>query len=197
MQTKSVHKLYRYLQSNLIVGRIVFFAGVIFLILYLLSKWGIPIIPNTDGYGTVVALIFFIAFLSSVIGIINRIKFRKQLRELKMTGEIEKVLNDYEHARSMYDGKLKMGNLYAFGKRSNAIIRYADIERVFEYVHYTNAIRDQRMLKVRMKDGKEFELCHLKVFKKRFNEENEIIRVILERNQEVQVGTGKIDEDSV
>lgn len=193
-QSKSVHRLYRYLQSSLNVGMIVSFVGVILFIIYLLSKCGVRIITNADGYGMVIVLIFFNAFLLSIHGIIKRIKLRKQLRELEQTGEMVKVLNDYEHARSMYDGKLRLGNFYAFGKGCNALVKYADIDRVFEYVHYTNSIRDQRMLKVRMKGGKEFELCHLKVFKKRFDEEAQIIRIILERNPEVQIGTGEIDE---
>lgn len=194
--SKSVRRLRRYLQPDIIAGKIVFCVGIIIFTMYILSKFGFKIMPNTDGYGIVVVFIFFISFLISGMDIMKRIRLQKQLHELEQSKEMPKVLKDFEYARSMYDGKLMMGNFYAFGKGCGAIIKYTDIDNVFEYVHYTNSIRDQRILKVKMKNCKEYDLCYLKVFKKRFEEERQIVEIILKHNPSVKAETVQIDEDS-
>lgn len=152
---------------------------------------GVSDIEDIEAYGTIILFFCFVAFIFSIEGIIKRIRLGKQFRRLEQYGEMSKVLSDFEYARPMLDGKVMMGSDYAFGKKCGVIIAYADIDRVYEYVHYTNSIRDQRMIKVKLIDGKHYDLCHLKVFKKKFEEEMAIIQTILERNPSVQVGYEK------
>lgn len=56
------------------------------------------------------------------------------------------VLRDFECARPIHDGRGMMGREYAFGKNCSVAIAYADIDRVYEYAHSTNSIKDQRMI---------------------------------------------------
>lgn len=187
-QTKTLRRLRRYLQPGLFTGKIVFIMGVIFLIAYILTLNGMGILPGTEGYDMVVVLIFFIALVASVPGLIQIIRLRKQLRDLEQTGELPRVLNDFESAERMYNGKVMLGNSYAFGKGCSAVIRYEEVERVFLYEHYTNSIKDERMLKVKMKNGKTFGLCRLKVYFKREEDETEIMEMVLSHNPDAQIG---------
>ena len=187
-QRKSARKLKKYLQPGLFTGKIVLIMGVIFLIAYILTLNGIRILPDTEGYDMIVILIFFIALIASVPGLIQIIRLRKQLRELEQAGELSQVLNDFESAERMYNGKVMLGNSYAFGKGCSAVIRYEEVERVFLYEHYTNSIKDERMLKVKMKNGKTFGLCRLKVYFKREEDETEIMEMVLSHNPDAQIG---------
>lgn len=187
-QTKSARRLKKYLQPGLFTGKIVFIMGVIFLIAYILTLNGIRVLPGTEGYDMIVILIFFIALIASVPGLIQILRLRKQLRELEQTGELPQVLNDFESAESMYNGKVMMGDSYAFGKGCSAVIRYEEVERVFLYEHYTNSIKDERMLKVKMKNGKTFGLCRLKVYIRKEEEETEVMEMVLSHNPDAQIG---------
>ena len=136
---------------------------------------------------------FLIIFLCLVVfcffeGIYKSVKFRIQLRNWESTGEMYHIIRDFERARPMYDGRIMMGTKYAFGKNCSVAIAYADIERVYEYVHSTNVIRDQRILRVRMINRHTHDLCHLKVYRKKPEEEMAIIQTILEHNPSVKVG---------
>ncbi len=187
-QSKPVRRLRRYLQADLTAGAIALAVTVIFLIMYVMSICGIAILSSTEGYDGIILMLFIITFMLSILGMTKRVKLHKQLRELSRAGEMAKVINDFEHARSMYDGKIVMGNFYTFGKRCSAVVKYEYIVRVYEYVHYTNYIRDGRQIKAKLRNGKEVELCILKVRKKRFDEEMQIIKIIQERNPSVQIG---------
>lgn len=187
-QTKTLRRLRKYLQPGLFTGKIVFIMGVIFLIAYILTLNGMRVLPGTEGYDTIVIFIFFIALIVSVPGSIQIIRLRKQLRGLEQTGELPQVLNDFESAESMYNGKVMMGDSYAFGKGCSAVIRYEEVERVYLYEHYTNSIKDERMLKVKMKNGKTFGLCRLKVYIRKEEEETEIMEMVLSHNPDIEIG---------
>lgn len=149
---------------------------------------GVSDIEDIEAYGTIILFFCLVAFIFSIEGIIKKIRLGKQFRKLEQYGEMPNVLSDFEYAIPMLGGRVMMGSEYAFGKNCGVVITYADIDRVYEYVHYTNSIRDGRMIKAKMINGKEYDLCYLKVFKKEFEEEMAIIQTILERNPSVQVG---------
>ena len=140
------------------------------------------------GTWEVSILLLFCIFLCAFEGIYKSIKFSIQLRNWKKTGEISDILRDFEGARPMHDGRVMMGREYAYGKNCCMAIAYADIDRVYEYVHSTNSIRDQRMIRVKMINGKQYELCYLRVFKRENEKEMAIIQTILEHNPSVKVG---------
>lgn len=143
---------------------------------------------NITGIWEVSTFLLFCIFLCSLEGIFKNIKFSNQLHKWKKTGQMSDILRDFECARPMYDGRVMMGREYAFGKNCSAAIAYADIDRVYEYVHSTNSIKDQRMIRVKMINGKKCDLCYLRVFKREIEEEMTIIQTILERNSSVEVG---------
>ena len=132
--------------------------------------------------------LLFCIFLCSLEGIFKSIKFSNQLHKWKKTGKMSDILRDFECAKPMHDGRVMMGREYAFGKHCSAAITYAYIDRVYEYVHSTNSIKDQRMIRVKMISGKQYDLCYLRVFKRETEEEMAIIQTILERNPSVKVG---------
>lgn len=133
-------------------------------------------------------LLLFCIFLCCLEGIYKSIKFSIQLHEWKKTGEMSDILRDFEHARPMHNDRVMMGREYAFGKNCYMAVAYADIDRVFEYVHSTNSIKDQRKIRVKMINGKQHDLCHLRVLKRENEEEMAIIQTILEHNPSIKVG---------
>ena len=191
-----LRQMKRYLQPRIFSRELMFLiAGVVCIVVAgSLFVRSLKIYLATGVYyyinGTKEVLIFliFCVFLCSAEGIYKSIKFRKHLHDLKQTGEMSNVLSDFEYATPMFGGRVMMGRKYAFGKKCGTAIAYADIERVYEYVHSTNSIKDVRMIKVKMITGKKCDLCYLKVFKEEPEEEMAIIKTILERNPSVQVG---------
>lgn len=143
---------------------------------------------DITGTWEVSIFLLFCIFLCSLEGIFKSIKFSNQLHKWKKTGQMSDILGDFECAKSMLDGRVMMGREYAFGKNCSAAIAYADIDRVYEYVHSTNSIKDQRMIRVKMINGKQCDLCYLRVFKREDEEEMAIIQTILEHNPSVEVG---------
>lgn len=143
---------------------------------------------DITGIWEISIFLLFCIFLCSLEGIFKSIKFSNQLHKWKKNGQMSDILRDFECARSMHDGRVMMGREYAFGKNCSAAIAYADIDRVYEYVHSTNSIKDQRMIRVKMVNGKQCDLCYLRVFKRETEEEMAIIQTILQRNPSVEVG---------
>lgn len=143
---------------------------------------------DITGTWEVSIFLLFCIFLCCLEGIFKSIKFSNQLHKWKKTGQMSDILSDFECAKPMLDGRVMMGREYAFGKKCSAAIAYADIDRVYEYVHSTNSIKDQRMIRVKMINGKQCDLCYLRVFKREDEEEMAIIQTILERNPSVEVG---------
>lgn len=135
------------------------------------------------------AFLLFCIFLCCTEGIYKSIKFSIQLGKWKKTGQMSDILRDFECAKPMHNGRVMMGKEYAFGKNCSAAIAYADIDRVYKYVHTINFIRDQRTIRVKMTNGKECNLCYLRVFKIDTEEEKAIILTILDRNPSVELGT--------
>lgn len=143
---------------------------------------------DITGIWEISIFLLFCIFLCSLEGIFKNIKFSNQLLKWKKNGQISDILRDFECAKPMYDGRVMMGREYAFGKNCSAAIAYTDIDRIYEYVHSTNSIKDQRMIRVKMISGKQCDLCCLRVFKGKTEEEMAIIQTILERNPSVKVG---------
>ena len=141
----------------------------------------------SDMWGFLIVLLCLVVFCFFE-GIYKSVKFRIQLRKWESSEEIYHIIKDFERAIPMYDGRIMMGTKYAFGKNCSVAIAYTDIDRVYEYVHTTNVIRDLRILRVRMINRNTHDLCYLKVYRKKPSEEMAIIQTILEHNPSVKVG---------
>lgn len=142
----------------------------------------------TSGTWEGLVVLLVLTFASFSEGIYKNIKFGIQLRKWEQNGDMYDILRDFESAEPMYDGKVMMGTKYAFGKNCGTAIAYANIERIYEYVHSTNGIRDQKIIQVKMLNRKTHNLCYLKVYKKTVEKEMAIIQTVLERNPAVKIG---------
>lgn len=192
---EQVRQMKRYLRPR-IFSRELFFLIIGALVIFIVIRFYIPTIKayietgNFDIVSTweVSVLVLFCIFLCALEGIYKNIKFGNQLRKWKKTDEVYDITRDFGRATPMYNDRVMMGTEYAFGKNCSSAIAYADIDRVYEYVHSTNSIKDQRMIRVKMTNGKQLDLCYLKVYKKEPEEETAIIQTILERNPAVKLG---------
>lgn len=192
---EQIRQIKRYLRPRifsielpfLIIGGLVVYFAVSF------SVRTIKVYLETKAFDVISILevsivLLFCIFVCTLKGIIKSVKFSNQLHKWKKTGQMSDILRDFECASPMHDGRVMMGRECAFGKNCSAAIAYADIDRVYEYVHSTNSIRDQRMIRVKMINGEQCDLCYLRVFKRETEEEMAIIQTILERNPSVEVG---------
>lgn len=187
MEKEILSKMKKYLAPQLIIGGIVFVVGVIMLAMFLALKTVFGINP-IDGFDTIIGLTFFLSFLASITGVIEKFKLNKQIKSFKESGELKRVLNDFQFAQPMYNGGTMLGKEYIFGNKCTAIVRYKDIARVYLYVHTTNSVKDQRILMAKLKNGKEVKLCYLKVYKKTAEDEKAIIDAILRNNPYIHIG---------
>lgn len=187
MEKEIISEMKKYLAPQLIIGGIVFIAGIIMLLVFILLKPLFGVKPF-DGFDTIIGLTFFLSFGASVTGVIEKFKLNKQIKAFKESGQLNRVLNDFQFAQPMYNGGIKLGKEYIFGNKCTAIVRYSDIAKIYEYVHTTNSVKDQRILMAELKNGRCIKLCCLKVYKNTKADEQAVIEVILRNNPLIELG---------
>ncbi len=187
MEEQILDSMKKYLSPKIIVATIVFAISIIMLVIFLILK---PVlnIELFEALCSIVGIISVVAFLSSIAGIISKVAINKQIKAFEESGELKNVLYSFQSAQPMYNERIMLGNDYIFCKGRPVILRYCDIDRIYLYIHSTNAVKDQRILKVKLINGKHIELCNLKVYKNTEDEENAIIDFILRKNPNIQLG---------
>lgn len=103
-------------------------------------------------------------------------------------GTIDQIVDEFQNARSFAKGNLCLGETYVFGKKKGKILSYEDITRVYQYVHKTNFIEDNRELRVDTRGNGTVSLCGLSLRGKSDDELKEIVTMMYLHNQQIRIG---------
>lgn len=181
MEKEIIFKMKKYLNAQITTGIIIFIIGILMLVVFLALEPVFGITP-LDGLENFIWLTFILSFLTSITGVVEKFKLRKQLKALEESGELRNVLNDFEFAEPMYNGAVMLGKRYIYGKKCTAIVNYCDIERMYIYTHTSKSMVDQRILKAQLKNGRHVKLCYLQLHNPNSEDEQAVINAILRHN---------------
>lgn len=115
-------------------------------------------------------------------------KISKQMKNFELNGELEDVLKEFEEGVQVLNDSIRLGNKYAFGKKTGTIIKYEDISRMYQYVYKTNLIESSRTIKIENISKVQRELCRLPLKGTADNEVKEIMMFILAKNPKIEIG---------
>lgn len=74
--------------------------------------------------------------------------FDNTFKELNSTGLIKSVIDDFNAAEKVSSDKGRLGDKYLYIKHSDTLFSYDKIVQVYEYVHRTNFIIDERAVTI-------------------------------------------------
>ena len=156
------------------------FTAVIFCVL------GIGIV----GYSIPIGVAFFVLTAGVIVYAIYQGKKQNQYFDTMLSGkEAYQILKDFWEGSPTTNGQLRMGEKYLFPKGQGVILKYSDIAKVYQSVHSTNGMKDSRVVKAELTDGKTVTLCGVAVSNRFGTEEfEEIAYPLLKKNPEIHIG---------
>ena len=112
----------------------------------------------------------------------------KQLSDMEQSGELNRVLREFESGKQFFKGKLRIGPTYILGKRSGRILTHSQVKKIYQHVHRTNFVEDRRELRVETTDGKTVSVCRLPLRGKGDQELVQAIAIVKTMNPGVYIG---------
>ncbi len=76
----------------------------------------------------------------------GRKRYKAWWKPIQDQGKAQMVLDDFRDARDYMGGKLRLGQNRGFGKGADIPCTYGEINRVYQHIHKTTFIEDERML---------------------------------------------------
>ena len=179
MQPATKENIYKYVAPSSVLYYVL--AAFFFLM-------GLPMASLTtdDKYLSLIFLGFGILLLC--MGVFIRSKVRKQLDALEESGELPAILADFSQSYSLVDGKVRLGQRYVFGRKTGALVRYEDIQKIYQYIQRYMFIETYRDLRYVNPKGKVKSLCQLKRGKKSQDDVLKIMGFIQKKNPSVHLG---------
>ncbi len=166
--------------SNTVIGIVLCLIGVAMAI-----GFGIGAVAFMVVLSVIVAVIGLFMTISSIK---DAKKLNQWLDEMEATGKLPYILQEFSTAPAFFKNALRLGSTYIFSKNRGEILRYENIERVYQHVSKTNGAEDARSLCMRTKDGKVYTLCYLPIKGKGDQELMLALQVMLMRNPSIQIG---------
>lgn len=137
-------------------------------------------------------IVFLVMDLLIVLGWVkNRRALDRTLDELQGQDKLDDLIKEFAEAKPVLKDGMRLGEEHIFPKRNGYFIAYGDVTRVFQYVHRTNFVEDNRMLKVRLTTGKERAICRLRRRGKSDEELQPVLAFMLQKNPAIQIGYDK------
>lgn len=133
-----------------------------------------------------VGLVVFLVGLG--LSLIPQYKSKRFYAELEASGKLPQIEADLKGAVAMRRNTVRFGNYWIFTKGKERLLRYQDIAQIFQYVHRTNFVENERLLKYVDKKGKQGVLCKLELRGRSDDEVLKMISMILSKNPGVKVG---------
>lgn len=160
MDEKSL-EIYKYVKPSG-VGTHLLSVGAVFMIL--------SFICICDSL-SMIPMVLMMVLIFGVPALVGEIKYKNELDEIKVrlqrieadSVEYEALLSNFRDGKRYFNDNLRAGKTWIFGKKLKTIYRINDIFRVYVYVHKTNFIENQRMLKFDGYGGKGQDLCTLQL----------------------------------
>ena len=140
-------------------------------------------------FGILLMLILFLAFFAIIPGI-KILMVKKTIQNFEDDNKLQDILYDFNHGLRLASGNICLGKQYIIGRHAEEITTYDELERVYEYVHSTNFVKDKRQLRAVMAANDDVRVLAELPLKGIANEELlRIFHVIHQHNPEVQFGT--------
>ncbi len=115
------------------------------------------------------------------------IRFLGDINYLKTRKEMNSILEDFAEAESFMNGNVRVGKSYIFGKKSGAVIKYADIDRAHHFIRKNNSYRVKRFIEIFTFDDTKIKLCKVSSNDKNIEACEKIMHIIKERNPKADV----------
>lgn len=115
-------------------------------------------------------------------------KSRKFFKILEDSNQMDMVLQDFSAATPMRKDQIRFGQRWIFCKGKAFMIPYERVHQVYQYIHKTNFVEDERWLKCVDDQGKTRKLCRLDLRGKSDAELQSMIRLIWSKNPGVKIG---------
>ena len=135
-----------------------------------------------SGIGLLVSLPYFL----------SNSRISSVLQEHQRQGTLDVLESDFAASQSAFDGALRVGDAFLFGKKTGTIVSYDQIRKIYVYIHKTNGAEDRRALRIETADGKTHDLCNLPVqnlFHKGDHPDlMKVISLVVFKNPSVKVG---------
>lgn len=130
-------------------------------------------------------LVFAGILLLSLIPLFRSRSFYAQLEE---AGLMETAVADFAKALPARKDRIRFGEKWIYRKGSAWLLGYEEITQVYQYVHKTNFIENQRILKYVDTKGKHKNLCSLRLRGKSDEEAKQMILMIYRKNPNIKIG---------
>ena len=138
---------------------------------------------NNVQYG---GLVVFLVVLG--LSFLPQYKSKKFYTDMKTRGVLLQVEADFDRAISVLKNNVRLGNNWIFVKGKERLLDYEDITQIYQYIHKTNFVENERAIKYVDKKGKHRVLCKLALRGKSDEEVLKIIGIILSKNPNVKIG---------
>lgn len=137
-----------------------------------------------------IGVVFFALMAGFVIYAFYRKKKQNEYFDSMLSSkEAYQILKDFWEGSPTTNGQLRMGEKYLFPKGQGVILKYSDIAKVYQSVHSTNGMKDSRVVKAELTDGKTVTLCNIAASNRFGTEEFEgIAYPLLKKNPEIHIG---------
>ena len=134
-----------------------------------------------------IGIVVFLA--GAVVSVLFIIRNVKHVEKFQNDQVLCRHLNiDFNNAITMRKGRIKFGDKWIFIKNKGYFLRYEEITQIYQYIHKTNFIEDERSLKYVDTKGKHRVLCKLELHDKSKDEAMQILSIICSRNPRVTIG---------
>jgi len=145
----------------------------------------ISMIIRNDLENFIPQLILFIVMVLTLLPLIRSNRFFKYLEE---DAAFDDVSAEFEKAVPMRKNSVRFGENYIFIKRSAKLLKYSEITQLYQYIHKTNFIEDERALKYVDARGKHHRLCKLELGEKSKDELLTMVGMVLSKNPNIKIG---------
>ena len=131
---------------------------------------------------------FVIFIVGALLSLIPQFKSKKFYAELTQNSQLPEIEEDFKNAACVRNDTLRLGKKWIFIKGQENILAYNEIQQIYQYVHKTNLVEDERKLIYVNASGKKKTLCKLEVRGKSNDELVSIINYILSKNPNIKIG---------
>lgn len=115
-------------------------------------------------------------------------EMNKRLNELEQQGKLSYLYADFEHGSRAFNDRLRMGENFLIGNKTGTVVTFGEITRIYKYVHSTNGIKDNQIMKIVTVNNTTRDLCNLSTWFSDENEEMQVVQYVLSKNPNVRVG---------
>lgn len=142
------------------------------------------------GVIDIVFTVLFIALAVAIFGVAIAafVNFSKEMKRLEEEGLYEQMEYEFAAAVQYFSDKLRLGDGCVFPRYGGKVLRYEDIAKVYQYIHKTNGVENDRELRAATSAGKVVTLSKIALRGKDDDEVNKAVAALLEKNPSIHPG---------